>query len=86
MENVVTLYHGGSVKLDRYSNVDFIGIQMVPLIFNSWPMFSELTASVREELGWNSYDEAVPIEGVLQYGKMGQVYCRRLLKIASEVQ
>jgi len=86
MENVITLYHGGSVKLDRYSNVDFIGMQMVPLIFDSRPTFSELTARVREELEWNSHEEAVPIEGVLQYGKMGQVYYRRLLTIASEVQ
>ena len=74
MENVVTLYHGGSVKLDRFSNVDFIGMEMVPLIFDSRPTFSELTARVRDELEWNSHEEAVPIEGVLQYGKMGQVY------------
>ena len=61
-----------------------IGMEMVPLIFDSWPMFSELTW-VRDELEWNSQEEAVSIEGVLQYGKMGQVYYRRLLKIASEV-
>ena len=73
------------MKLDRFSNVDFIGMQMVPLIFDLRPMFSELTARVRDELEWNSHEEAVPIEGVLQYGKMGQVYYRRLLKIASEV-
>ena len=74
MENVVTLYHGGSVKLDRFSNVYFIGMQMIPLIFDSQPTFSELTARVRNELEWNSHEEAVSIEGVLQYGKMGQVY------------
>ena len=74
MENVVTMYHGGSVKLDRFSNVDFIGMQMVSLIFDSRPTFSELTARVRDELEWNSHEEAVSIEGVLQYGKMGQVY------------
>jgi len=74
------------VKLEWYSNVDFIGMQMVPLIFDSRLTFSELTASVREELGWNSHEEAVPFEGVLQNGKMGQVYYRRLLTIASEIQ
>ena len=74
------------MKLDRYSNVDFIGMQMVPLIFDLRPTFSELTARVREELEWNSHEEAVSMEGVLQYGKMGQVYYRRLLTIASEVQ
>ena len=58
----------------------------VPLIFDLRPTFSELTARVREELERNSHEKAVPIEGVLQYGKMGQVYYRRLLKIASEVQ
>ena len=65
MENVVTLYHGGSVKLDRFNNVDFIGMEMVPLIFDSPPTFSELTTRVRDELEWNSHEEAVPIEGVL---------------------
>ena len=62
------------MKLDRFSNADFIEMEMVPLIFDSRPMFSKLTARVREELEWNSHEEAVPIEGVLQYGKMGQVY------------
>ena len=73
------------MKLDRFSNANFIGMEMVPLIFDSRPTFSELTARVRDELEWNSQEEAVSIEGVLQYGKMGQVYYRRLLKIASEV-
>ena len=74
------------MKLDRFSNANFIGMEMVPLIFDSRPTFSELTVRVRDELEWNSHEEVVPIEGVLQYGKMGQVYYRRLLKIASEVQ
>ena len=74
------------MKLDRFSNVDFIGMEMVPLIFDSQPTFSELTARVRDELEWNSHEEAVPIEGVLQYGNMDQVYYRQLLRIASEVQ
>ena len=46
----MTLYHGGSVKLDRFSNADFIGMEMVPLIFDSRPTFSELTARVRMSL------------------------------------
>ena len=62
------------MKLDRFTNVYFIGMQMIPLIFDSQPTFSELAARVRNELGWNSHLEAVSIEGVLQYGKMGQVY------------
>ena len=53
------------MELDRFCNVDFIGMQMVPLIFDLRPMFSELTARVRDELEWNSHEEAVPIEGVL---------------------
>ena len=63
-----------------------IGMEMVPLIFDLRPTFSELTARVRDELEWNSHEEAVLIEGVLQYGNMDQVYYRRLLRIASEVQ
>ena len=33
------------MKLDRFSNADFIGMEMVPLIFDSRQTFSELTAS-----------------------------------------
>ena len=74
------------MKLDRFSNADFIGMEMIPLILDSRLTFSELTARVRDELEWNSHEEAVPIEGVLQYGNMDQVYYRQLLRIASEVQ
>jgi len=74
------------VELGWFRNVDFIGMQMVPLMFDSRLMFSALTARVQDELEWNSHEEAVPIEGVLQYGNMDQVYYRQLLRIASEVQ
>ena len=86
MDNIVTVYHGGSVELDQFSNANFHGMEMVPLIFDDWLMFSELTAKVCDELQWNSNEEVVSVEGVLQCGKSGQVYYRRLIGIASEGQ
>ena len=66
MDNIVTVYHGGSVELDQFSNANFLGMEMVPLIFDDRPMFSELIARVRDELQWNSNEEAVSVEGVLR--------------------
>jgi hypothetical protein len=42
MDNVVTLYHGGSVEEDEFGNVSFVGMQRVPVIFDDRPLFSEL--------------------------------------------
>ena len=53
------------MELGQFRNVNFIGMQMVPLMFDSRLMFSALTARVQDELEWNSHEEAVPIEGVL---------------------
>ena len=59
MENVVTLYHGGSVELDRFCNVDFIGMQMVPLIFDVRRLFCDVFARACEEFQCNSNENAV---------------------------
>jgi hypothetical protein len=34
MDNLVTLYHGGSVEEDVYGNISFDGMKKVALIFD----------------------------------------------------
>jgi hypothetical protein len=85
MDNVVTLYHGGSVEEDEFGNVRFVGMQRVPLMSNDRPMFSELGGSARDVLHCNSNEDGISIEGVLHYGKTGRIF-RRLVPIASEAQ
>ena len=50
MDNVVTVYHGGIVETDQFSNVTFVGMDRVSLMFDTRPLFSELVARAREEL------------------------------------
>jgi hypothetical protein len=53
MDNVVTMYHGGSAEEDEYGNVSFVGKQRVPLIFDDRSSFRELLGRARDELHWN---------------------------------
>ena len=48
MDNLATIYHGGTVERDRYGYVEFVEMQSVPVLFNEKPSFSELVARVRE--------------------------------------
>jgi len=50
MDNVVTVYHGGIMETVQFSNVTFVGMDSVSLMFDSRPLFSELIARAREEL------------------------------------
>jgi len=84
MDNVVTVYHGGIVETDQFSNVTFVGMESVSLMFDTRPLFSELIARAREELDWNSTDDDIAVVGVLHYGKSGRVFSRQV-RIASEV-
>jgi hypothetical protein len=83
MDNVVTLYHGGSVEDDEFGNVCFVGMQRVPVIFDDRPLFSELFGRARDELKCNSNEDDILVEGVLHHGRFGTIF-RRLLPIASE--
>jgi len=38
----VTIYHGGIVETDEFSNVTFVGMESVSLMFDTRPLFSEL--------------------------------------------
>ena len=85
MDNVVTLYHRGSVEEDEFGNISFDGMQRVPLMFDNRPLFYELFCSARDELHCNSNEDGISVEGVLHYGKSGCIF-RRLVPIASEAQ
>ena len=37
MDNLVTIYHGGTVESDRYGYVEFVDMQSVPVLFNDRP-------------------------------------------------
>jgi len=85
MDNVVTLYHGGSVEEDQFGNVCFVGMQRVSLMFDERPLFSELMGSARDELKCNSNEDEILVERVLHHGQSGTIF-RRLVPIVSEVQ
>ena len=42
MDNLVSIYHGGTMERDRYGYVEFVEMQNVPVLFNEKPSFSEL--------------------------------------------
>ena len=85
MDNVVTLYHRGRVEEDEFGNVNFVGMQRVPVIFNDRPLLCELFGRDRDELKCNSNEDAILVEGVLHHGRSGTIF-RRLVPIASETQ
>ena len=43
----MTIYHGGTVEYDRYGYVEFVDIQIVPVLFNNRHSFSEMVARAR---------------------------------------
>ena len=73
MDNVVTLYHGGSIEEDEFGNISFVGKQRVPVIFDDRPLFSELFGRARDELKCNSNEDAILVEGVLHHGRSGTI-------------
>ena len=85
MDNVVTLYHRGSVEEDEFGNISFVGIQRVSVIFDDQSLFCELFGRTRDELKYNSNEDAILVEGVFHHGRSGTIL-RRLVPIASEAQ
>ena len=47
MDNLVSIYHGGTVERDRYGYVEFVDMQSVSVLFNKKPSFSDLVARAR---------------------------------------
>jgi len=66
MDNLVSIYHEGTVERDHYGYVEFVEMQSVPVLFNEKPSFSELVARAREELHCLGADDddGIAVEGV----------------------
>ena len=70
MDNLVSIYHGGTVERDHNGYVEFVEMQSVSMLFNEKPSFSELVARAREELHCHGADDedGTAVEGVLHLG------------------
>jgi hypothetical protein len=74
MDNLVSIYHGGSVERDRFGYVEFFEMQSVPTLFNEKPSFSELVARAREEQHYHGDDDdGIAVEGVLHLGSVPNI-------------
>jgi hypothetical protein len=82
MNNLVSIYHGGTVERDRYRYVEFVEMQCVPVLFNEKPSFSELVARAREELycHGDDDDDGIAVEGVLHLGSPPNIL-RKMISI-----
>jgi hypothetical protein len=67
MDNLVSIYHEGTVERDRYGYVEFVDMQSVLVLFNEKPSFSELAARAQEEVHCHG-DDGIVVEGVLHLG------------------
>jgi hypothetical protein len=74
MDNLVTLYHGGSVDEDVYGNVSFDGMKKVAVIFDERPSFGKISARACDELHCNSNDPDISIEGLVCHGGSGTIF------------
>ena len=81
MDNLVTIYHGGTVESDFYGYVEFVDMQSVPMLFNDRPSFCEMVARAREELHClGDDDDGNAVEGVLHLGSPPNIF-RRMIPI-----
>ena len=80
MDNLVSIYHGGTVERDHYGYVEFVEIQSVPILFNEKPSFSELVARAREELHCHRADDddGIAVEGVLHLGSPPNILRKKI--------
>jgi hypothetical protein len=67
MDNLASIYHGGTVEQDRYGYVEFVDMQSVSVLFIEKPTFSELAARAREKVHCHG-DDGIVVEGVLHLG------------------
>ena len=79
MDNLVTIYHGGTIEYDRYGYVEFVDMHSVPMLFNDRPSFSEMVARAQEELHCLG-DDGIAVEGVLHLGSPPNIL-RRMIPI-----
>ena len=78
MNNLVSIYHEGIVKRDRYGYVEFVEMQSVSVLFNEKPSFSDLVERVREELHCHD-DDGIAVEGVLHLGSPPNILRKMIL-------
>jgi hypothetical protein len=66
MDNLVSIYHEGTVEKDRYGYVEFVDMQSILMLFNEKPSFSELVARAWEELHYRGDDDndGIAVDGV----------------------
>jgi hypothetical protein len=70
MDNLLTLYHGGSVEKDVFGNITFDRMHEVSLIFNDRLLFSEVFGRACDELQCISSEDVISVEGVVHFGKL----------------
>jgi hypothetical protein len=85
MDNLVTIYHGGTVERDRYGNVEFVEMHCVPMLFNDRPSLNEVIGRAREELHCPGHDVDIVVEGVINIGAPPN-NLRRIIPIGCENQ
>jgi hypothetical protein len=85
MDNLVTLYYGGNIEKGVFGNITFDGMHGVSLIFNDRLLFSEVFGRARDELQCISSENAISVQGVVHFGKLGWIF-RQLVVIACEVE
>jgi hypothetical protein len=74
MDNIVSIYHGGTVKRDRYGYVKFVDMQSMPVLFNEKPSFGELVARAQEELHCHGDDDdGIAVDGILHLGSLPNI-------------
>jgi hypothetical protein len=85
MDNLVTIYHGGTVEVDRYGYVELVDMHVVPMVFDERPSFAEMVARAREELHCHGGDDGIAVEGLLNLGSPSDIR-RRIIPIVCEDQ
>jgi hypothetical protein len=84
MDNLVSIYHGGTLERDRYGYVEFVDMQSVPVLFDEKPSFSELVARAWKEVHCHE-DDDIAVEGVLHLGSPPNLL-RKMIPIGSAYQ
>jgi hypothetical protein len=85
MDNLLTLYHGGSVEKDVFGNITFDRMHEVSLIFNDRLLFSEVFGRAHDELQCISSEDATSVKRVVHFDKSSLIF-RRLVAVKCEVE
>jgi len=78
MDNLVSIYHGGTVERDRYGYVEFVDMQSMHVLLNEKHSLSDLVARAQEELHCHG-DDGITVEGVLHLGSSPNILRKMIL-------